>query len=85
MTGEELRRLPEYSCTLPTGAAHGKRWRRDGNFMARRRCSMLHPWDGTPEPEEDGEDWYVGEYARDPASSEHFLILWKKVVLEPLP
>jgi hypothetical protein len=81
MTRAELQRLPEYSSSLPTGTAHGKRWRRDGNFFERRACAHLHFWDGTPEPGANGESWYLGEYRRDPAEPGQFLIVWKKVVL----
>lgn len=43
---EELRRLPEYSCTTPTGVIIGKRWRRD-----------THAYRDRLEPE-----WLIGEY-----------------------
>jgi hypothetical protein len=81
MTRAELESLPEYSCTLPTGASHGKRWRRDDNFFERRALAHLHFWDGTPEPGANGERWYTGEYRRDPDQPGEFLIVWKKVVL----
>lgn len=82
MTQAELERLPEYSASLPTGLAHGKRWRRDGNFFERRALAHLHFWDGTPEPGANGSSWYVGEYRRDPVTPGDFLILWKKVTLD---
>lgn len=42
--------LGEYSCTIPTGAYVGKRWRRDNNAFVRGA-----------EPE-----WLLGEYVKDP-------------------
>lgn len=43
---QELSRLPEYSCTTPTGVTIGKRWRRD-----------THAYRDQLEPE-----WMIGEY-----------------------
>lgn len=62
MTLEELHALPEYSSSLPTGLIIGKRWRRDGNFWARREFAHLHFFNGTPEPEDYGEQWWIGGY-----------------------
>ena len=48
----ELAKLPEYSCSLPTGTTIGKRWRRDVHFNK--------PPAGRPAPE-----WCIGEYFDD--------------------
>lgn len=78
MTEAELLKLPEYSTTLPTGQTIGKRWRRDINFMARRIFAHLHFWDGTPEPEDNGVRWIVGEYVPDSEPS-YVGISWSRV------
>ena len=48
---KDLKKLLEYSCSLPTGTTVGKRWRRDVNFN--------RPHNGLTwrEPE-----WIIGEY-----------------------
>lgn len=53
---EELRELPEYSCSLPTGTTIGKRWGR-----------QLHH--GSRVPTETRE-WQLGEYMECPCTSE---------------
>lgn len=50
MTKRELRKLLEYSTTLPTGTTIGKRWKRNLNWS-----------DSSAEPE-----WILGEYIPDP-------------------
>jgi hypothetical protein len=82
MTHAELMRLPEYSTSLPTGTQIGKRWRRDGLFMARRTVGHLHFFDGTPEAEAWGTEWYIGEYV---ASNEegYVDISWSRVEVVP--
>lgn len=77
---QELMALPEFSASLPTGKPPGFRWRRDANFWERRTCAHLHPWDGTPEPGADGEDWYVGEYLADPEDPHGRLISWHRAI-----
>ena len=44
LTPAELMALPEYSCSEPTGAQPGRRWRADANFFRRRRVAMLDPF-----------------------------------------
>jgi hypothetical protein len=50
---DELRKLPEYSCTIPTGTTIGKRWRRD--VLEPKRFHGVLPRD-TPA------EWMIGEY-----------------------
>jgi hypothetical protein len=50
MSERKVKKLPEYSTSLPTGTTIGKRWKADKN--ARR-----HPEDRTPKP-----DWMLAEY-----------------------
>ena len=80
LTVKELLDLPEYSSSLPTGLIVGKRWRRDGNFWARREFAHLHFWDGTPEPEDCGEEWWIGQYVPD-AEPGYVGITWTRVDL----
>jgi hypothetical protein len=51
---EELFALPEYSCSLPTRTAIGKRWRGD-----------VHAYRKHPTPD-DQHEWKIGEYVEHP-------------------
>jgi len=52
---EDLRKMLEYSCTLPTGTYLGKRWRRDIHEPKRNAGQLgLEP------------EWVIGEYIPDP-------------------
>jgi hypothetical protein len=67
MTEAELRRLPEYSCTLPTGPRIGFRWRR------------RHPY-RTDQIDDAHADWFLGEAIEDP-NPELVGIRWKRIVV----
>ena len=41
---EELAKLPEYSCSIPTGTTVGKRWRRDTHFNEGRNLQEAVFW-----------------------------------------
>jgi hypothetical protein len=89
LTRAELDSLPEYSCSLPTGATIGKQWKRNANAHRKPVCFHLHPFDGTQEPSFLGENWWLGEYAKDPntkfrrdGTPETVLINWSKIALE---
>lgn len=71
MTAAQLMVLPEYSCTVPTGAKAGKRWRRHQPY--RRRCS-----DGPCA------HWWLGEYV-DRGEPGVMAIRWRKVEFGPQP
>lgn len=70
---EELRKLPEYSCSLPTGTTIGKRWRRD--VLSNKRYHRVIPADTPPE-------WMIGEYY-DIGSETDVGIRWAWAVEEP--
>jgi len=53
ITESELAKLPEYSCSVPTGTTIGKRWKYDHNAYNPRKTSE--------EPE-----WYIREYVEHP-------------------
>lgn len=69
VTRDELRALPEYSCSLPTGTTVGKRWRRDVTF-------------GRPNRRKGEAEWLVGEYY-DVGSKEEVGIKWTWAVSSP--
>lgn len=88
LTRKEFDELLDYSCSLPTGTTIGKRWKRNNNAYRRPLCSHLHVFDGTREPDFQGPDWWMGEYALDPEAKmgrdgkpETVLILWSKIVV----
>jgi hypothetical protein len=70
---EELRKLLEYSCTLPTGTIIGKRWRR--NVLEPKIHHGVLPR-GTPA------EWMIGEYY-DIGSKTEVGIRWVWAVEEP--
>jgi hypothetical protein len=66
LTLEELRKLPEYSLTLPTATTTGKRWRRHEPYM--RNCKDGHCG-----------HWWRGEYVAG-AQSGMVGIVWLRIV-----
>lgn len=54
---DDLFRLPEYSCSLPTGTVVGKKWRK--NVHAYRYLRRL------PEVPVELHEWKIGEYIDD--------------------
>ena len=63
LTRAEFDALPEYSCSLPTGTAVGKRWKRhDGSFD---RAFLARG--GKP-------TWMVGEYTREVMVSDRVVV-----------
>lgn len=73
LTQAEFDALPEYSCTLPTGAVTGKQWKCDLSFRDPY-------WWKTP-PTRKG--WIRGEYGA--RVGEDILIHWMPIVLAPVP
>ncbi|MCK0533427.1 hypothetical protein [Sphingobium agri] len=73
LTVKQLRSLPEYSTSLPTGTAPGKQWRR-----------AARPWHTTPSA-----DWWLGEYGEPyPEGHEHhgqIPIYWRQIVVTDAP
>lgn len=67
MTSAELQKLPNYSCTIPTGATEGKQWRRAADYFK----------------QEISDPWWRGEIGKPyPADHEHFgsaPIHWKRI------
>lgn len=68
VTPQEFERLPEYSCSYPTGTTPGKRWRReDGAYDHQFKLSGGKPvWMiGEYDPDDDGKgntikiNWYL--------------------------
>lgn len=53
LTQVELDKLPEYSCSLPTGTTVGKRWKRDANAYQGLSKGTLSAW-------------WIGEYVDHP-------------------
>ena len=70
---EDLRKLPEYSCSLPTGTTIGKRWRCDLTFN--KKHHRVIPFD-TPA------EWKIGEYY-DIGSETRIGIRWVWAVSKP--
>lgn len=46
LTMREFKKLLDYSCSMPTGTAIGKRWRRSNRFESRREGRPLVWWMG---------------------------------------
>lgn len=70
MTAAELRELPEYSCSLPTGTTIGKQWKCDYAAFGRKPP-------GSPK------EWWMAEYVDDPAP-DMVGIVWRRIiVIEP--
>lgn len=77
VTREEFDALPEYSCTVPTGTAIGKKWKRHTPY--RRPDSCIRPTHNCGH-------WFMGEYVRDP-DPEMVGIHWTMLIItgEPVP
>lgn len=71
MSEAEFAALPKYSCSLPTGAYEGKRWKRD--------CHEFHRKEWGPKPKI---RWQMGEYGPHP-NPEKVSILWTEIVVLP--
>lgn len=65
MTQAELKALPDYSCTFPTGTTIGKKWRRREPYETGRGIVNA---------------WYTGEYVDYP-DSKMVGVKWRKVVI----
>jgi hypothetical protein len=65
----EFNALPEYSCSLPTGQAIGKKWRRRVPYQTRS---------------EPPNDWYLGEYVESLIPGQ-IGIEWTKLILPDIP
>ena len=69
----QLRVLPEYSTSLPTGTTPGKQWRR-----------AVRPWQTSPSAE-----WLLGEYGEPyPEGHKHhgkIPIFWREIVVVDAP
>lgn len=72
LTPAEVRALPEYSCTLPTGTTVGKKWKRHEPY--RRHCQD-DPGCG---------HWFLGEYV-DIGKSDEVGIIWRKIQADQPP
>ena len=70
LTRRELEKLPEYSCSLPTGTTIGKRWKRNVNPECRGAAGMAI----------DRGVWWLGEYAPD-TDPDRVRIIWRPVIL----
>ncbi len=59
MTPEELKKLPEYSCSLPTGTTIGKRWRRRIPYYTNQplQCWLVAEYVPHPDPDLTGIKW----------------------------
>lgn len=68
LTYNELKDLPEYSCSLPTGTIEGKRWKRDMNFGNYKKNPDLQP------------DWVMGEYVDHP-DPQKIGIEWSRIIV----
>lgn len=68
LTQVELDKLPEYSCSLPTGTTVGKRWKRNANAYGGG-------------PPEDPPYWWIGEYTEHPTDDTLVNITWTRVRL----
>lgn len=55
---DELRDLPEYSCTIPTGATPGKRWRRATPYTSKEPYWLIGEYVDIGSPDEIGIRWY---------------------------
>lgn len=82
MTADEFFALPEYSCSIPTGAVVGKRWRRCETFGRKASAVEVH----NDRDVEDPDMWLMGEYADDPDAKvgrdgrpETVRILWYRI------
>lgn len=53
----ELRSLPEYSCTLPTGTTIGKRWRRRTPYRSDSYDWMIGEYTDIGDPDNVGVSW----------------------------
>jgi len=70
MTVQQVRELPEYSSTLPTGTTIGKQWKRHEPYRRPDTCQS------------DGKcgHWFLGEYV--PVNMKgHVGIDWKQIVV----
>lgn len=75
MTRETFQKLPEYSCSLPTGTAIGKRWRR-----LKRWLEPLEPVPGQGQVVVTRESWVLGEYVECEEAG-YVGIKWRKILL----
>lgn len=73
LTTAQLRALPEYSTTLPTGQTPGKQWRR-----------AQRPWHNRA-----SDEWWLGQYGEPyPEGHKHhgqIPIYWKQIVVTDAP
>lgn len=68
LTRKEFDRLPEYSCSFPTGITIGKRWKRNLSFT---------------DPRADPDVWYMGEYVGvDKKGYTGIGIHWRQIYVE---
>ena len=65
LTRREFDKLPEYSCSIPTGTTIGKRWKRSDTFTLGR-------------PRDRELVWHMGEYIDHP-DPELIGIRWKRI------
>ena len=81
VTQETFDGLSEYSCSIPTGTTHGKRWKRDNH---------AYPNDGVRRDPK----WFMGEYyelprddpdLRDRAGNKQIGIHWTALVVGEAP
>jgi hypothetical protein len=66
---DELKALPEYSCSVPSGQYPGKSWKRNVLAFARLPGPTVF------------EEWWIGQYHAVPGFSGYVYTFWFKVVL----
>jgi len=69
----ELGKLPEYSCSIPTGTTIGKRWRRRTNYNDPNSDWCIGEYVPYPSPGTVGIKW---RWAIDANGEVHFVPLW---------
>lgn len=96
LTRKEFDEMLEYSCSIPTGKAIGKRWKRDENFNGRTEQNVIDTVEkslATDDPwlqKFAKGDWLMGEYMVDPEAKmcadgkpDTVLIKWTRIEIIP--
>lgn len=81
LTTDIFSRLREYSTTAPTGAKPGRVWKCDAHFYSRRRFGFLHPFDGEPQAEACGANWYLATVLEEDHPEGGKVIEFRKIII----
>lgn len=81
LTQQQFDRLPEYSCSLPTGTTIGKQWKANKTAFYCGRCKQSN-WHCKCEQGmlKLPDDWFQGEYVPHPDENKTGIV-WKRIVI----